>query len=305
MKNLLIIIFLCFCSSLTFSQEIVVSSRPRGSGDPILGNAKSNNKTDETFDASIRCYYTFSQTNANTGKLIRTDTMALLVGDTQSKFYNPAKYSRDSIFASILSNLNMSEIRSVSVVKNQDLGDLSSGPGETSSISSNDGESYQIVKDRNTNSLLFHDYFEMSKDSYGYNDKPVFSWKISQDTASILGYPCQKATVNFRGRTYTAWFSTDIPINDGPWKFMGLPGLILKISDSKDLFGFELIGIENIAEPIAVQIHKAKYECNHKQFEGMKKKQGGGMQININNGNIIIASAPGKYNYNPIELEIK
>ena len=297
MKNLFIIISLCFCSSLTFSQEVIVI----GSG----SMRTKDNKPGEIFDASIRCYYTFSQTNAKTGKLIRLDTMALLVGDTQSKFYSPARYTRDSIFDSVLSNMDPSTIRSISIITDNSIGDLSTGPGETSSVSSNDGETYQIVKDRNTNSLLFYDYFGMSKDSYGYKDNPVFSWKISQDTASVLGYPCQKASINFRGRTYTAWFSTDIPINDGPWKFMGLPGLILKISDSKNLFGFELIGIENIAEPLAIQIPKAKYDCNHKQFEGMKKKQGGGMQINVNNGNIIIASTPGKYNYNPIELEIK
>lgn len=34
------------------------------------------------------------------------------------------------------------------------------------------------------------------------------------------------ATTQFRGLTYTAWFALDIPINEGPWKFHGLPGLI-------------------------------------------------------------------------------
>jgi len=298
MKNLLVALLLCCYSSLAFSQEVVVVSSSRRTN-------LNDDKSAKTFNASIRCYYTFSQANEKTEKMIRIDTMALLIGDTQSKFYNPAKYTRDSIFGSILSNVNPNTIQSVSVMKDASLGDLSSRPGETSSTNSNDGESYQIIKNRNTNSLYLYDYFGMSSDSYGYNDKPVFSWKISQDTASILGYPCQKATADFRGRTYTAWFSTDIPINDGPWKFMGLPGLILKINDSKNLFGFELIGIENITESYAVQIPKARYDCNHKQFEGMKQKQGGGMQINVNGGNIIIASAPGKYEYNPIELNIK
>ena len=46
-------------------------------------------------------------------------------------------------------------------------------------------------------------------------------------------YKCKKATTNFRGRDYIAWFSEDIPINDGPFKFNGLPGLIVEIYDTE------------------------------------------------------------------------
>jgi len=50
--------------------------------------------------------------------------------------------------------------------------------------------------------------------SYVYN---------SDDTLTVAGYVCQKATCLFRGRDYTAWFSNDIPISNGPWKFGGFP----------------------------------------------------------------------------------
>lgn len=53
-----------------------------------------------------------------------------------------------------------------------------------------------------------------------------------------------KATCTFRGREYTAWFCVDIPISNGPWKFGGLPGLILKVYDKDHLFVFESIEIE-------------------------------------------------------------
>ncbi|MDR1371010.1 MAG: GLPGLI family protein [Dysgonamonadaceae bacterium] len=303
MKKLSIILILCSYTTWLSSQVV-----EQGNGTTRIVSSRQSKNTsndkEEAFDVSIRCYYTFTQANKATGKIIRIDTMALLIGNNQSKFYNPAKYARDSTFVSIMQTLNPSTIRSISVMKDANIGDLSDGPGETSSTDSNDGESYQIIKDRNTNSLSYVDYVGMQSDTYGYDDKLKLSWQINQDTTSILGYPCLKATVDFRGRTYTAWFSTDIPINDGPWKFMGLPGLILKISDTNNLFRFEMIGVENIAESTSIRIPKIKYECNRKQFEGMKKKQSGGMQININGGNIIIAQSPGNYNYNPIELDL-
>lgn len=304
MKRLfLYIFFVSYCISSLFSQTAVIGSGSMQS--KTQSNNKSEEKEIETFEVSIKCYYSFSQKDKE-GQLIRVDTMALLIGDNKSKFYNPAKYERDSIFSSIMNNLDPRTIQSISVLKDGSAGDLSNGPGKTSASSSNDGESYQIFKERAKSSLLYIDYTEMPSQKYKYEDKVAdLSWKISQDTSTILGYDCQKATVNFRGREYTSWFSSEIPINDGPWKFMGLPGLILKINDTNSLFCYELVGIENFDSPVSIEIPKTRYDCTRKQFEGLKKKQAGGMQINVNGGNIIIAPASGHYNYNPIELESK
>lgn len=81
---------------------------------------------------------------------------------------------------------------------------------------------------------------------------PTQNWFIGSETQDILGYQCQKATCKFRGRNYTAWFTTEIPLCYGPWKFGGLPGLILKVYDEKKEFVFHCVGIERPKSAIRI-----------------------------------------------------
>lgn len=73
---------------------------------------------------------------------------------------------------------------------------------------------------------------------------PQLDWEISSETKKIGNFTCQMATTEFRGRNYTAWFTTDIPISDGPWKFSGLPGMILEVSSDDGQYAFLFKSIE-------------------------------------------------------------
>jgi GLPGLI family protein len=76
---------------------------------------------------------------------------------------------------------------------------------------------------------------------YYYQEKrPTIDWQIKEDTATILGYLCQKAVGIFSGKTYEVWFTEEIPISNGPDKFGGLPGLIFRIEDSEKKISFRL-----------------------------------------------------------------
>ena len=55
----------------------------------------------------------------------------------------------------------------------------------------------------------------------------------------ISGFKCQKATTEFRGRTYEAFFSSEIAPRGGPWKFDGLPGLIISVKSTDSYFVIE------------------------------------------------------------------
>lgn len=80
---------------------------------------------------------------------------------------------------------------------------------------------------------------------------PSLEWNFSdEETDSIIGYDCRKATVEFAGRSYTAWFTPEIPLPFGPYKFGGLPGLILKLEDDERQFVWAAVGFERDNTPI-------------------------------------------------------
>lgn len=88
---------------------------------------------------------------------------------------------------------------------------------------------YKVTKDYPDFKVCLHQ--RMSVDNYkiSEDEKPV--WKILSETQKIGEYSAQKATTDFGGRHWIAWFSTDLPFQDGPYKFYGLPGLIVKLED--------------------------------------------------------------------------
>lgn len=135
-------------------------------------------------------------------------------------------------------------------------------------------------------------------------DIPAIEWSIENDTTTVIGYLCQKATCYFRGRNYTAWFTTDIPISNGPWKFGGLPGLILKIYDNDKLYTFECIKIENGNFTIRKYDHiKDNKNVNRQKLLKLQKK------LNENYLRIVGAVSlngkkmPDPVSYEPLELE--
>ncbi|WP_395064680.1 GLPGLI family protein [Flavobacterium sp.] len=64
------------------------------------------------------------------------------------------------------------------------------------------------------------------------DDNYKINWTITKNTKYVLSYICQEAVGSFRGREYKAYFLKDIPISNGPFKFDGLPGLILEVQST-------------------------------------------------------------------------
>lgn len=74
-----------------------------------------------------------------------------------------------------------------------------------------------------------------------YKEPVIKNWKLVDETKIINTITCKKAEVNFKGRNWIAWYSSKIPFQYGPMKFSGLPGLIIKITDDKGDYDFELV----------------------------------------------------------------
>ncbi|WP_456438988.1 GLPGLI family protein [Psychroserpens sp.] len=81
-------------------------------------------------------------------------------------------------------------------------------------------------------------------------DNYTIDWKVEDEYTSVLGYRCQKATCEFRGRSFEAFFTSEIPYNDGPYKFDGLPGLILMVSSLDGALKIKAKLITNVEEDV-------------------------------------------------------
>lgn len=85
-----------------------------------------------------------------------------------------------------------------------------------------------VEKEANAESLSVYD---QKSDELCQYSEPLseISWEIVSDSIkNILGFECIKATTDYHGRQWIAWFAPEIPVQDGPWKLHGLPGLIME-----------------------------------------------------------------------------
>lgn len=104
--------------------------------------------------------------------------------------------------------------------------------------------SFSVEKSYPDYKVLF--FNQLDVDYYKVKDQRKLDWKILPEKEKIGEFNAQKASVNFAGRKWTAWFVPDLPIQDGPYKFYGLPGMIIKVEDNTQSHSFVLKGIKKI-----------------------------------------------------------
>ena len=69
----------------------------------------------------------------------------------------------------------------------------------------------------------------------------IMKWELTDEKTDIVNLSCSSAVTTFRGRKYKAFYSNKILVSDGPWKFFGLPGLIIKIESLDGSYSYEAI----------------------------------------------------------------
>ena len=178
------------------------------------------------------CKYSYEFLQDSTNKnSIRNDQMYLQIGSHLSKFTCATFFILDSAlylvdgkhldFQTSIAQVS----KSINGLKNSTL------------------SSYRIYKNYPGKGLI--SFNALDDQYYKVDQKMKMNWKlVTQKDTVISGYPCQMACTTYAGRDWVAWYSPHIPLADGPYKFNGLPGLILKISDTKNLHCFTLNAIK-------------------------------------------------------------
>ena len=100
---------------------------------------------------------------------------------------------------------------------------------------------------------------------------PDCGWELTDGERTILGYACRRAACTFRGRNYEAWYTPEIAVSCGPWKFGGLPGLILAVRDAAGVLELEATGVEQRVEPICMT-DRNYMKTNRKKYLELKQK---------------------------------
>jgi GLPGLI family protein len=223
---------------------------------------------------------------------IKTENAYLDISPEKSVFYSENRIKRDSIMQATF----------------QSGGARSFNRDQMENLRSN--INYSIEKDKKNQKTTFKD--RIGRDVYTYEEDRPLNWKISSETTKIGEYKVQKAETDFGGRKWTAWFTTDLPYQDGPYKFGGLPGLIVKAEDDKGEYSFDLMKNYKIADfPTlnqfgnTIKVKRGDYVKQQKKFQEdpmsfMTQGGGGGpMRIGGGGGN---RGGGGGGNQNPADM---
>ncbi|SDD30083.1 GLPGLI family protein [Algoriphagus faecimaris] len=124
---------------------------------------------------------------------------------------------------------------------------------------------YKVLKSGEDGDI--RQYRKLFKNEYVFSEpSDNLAWKFTDGAKEILGFDCQLARVSYSGREYFAWFTPEIPFNDGPYIFGGLPGLILELYDADCHYNFKLVGVENREVDFSKQLSDKAIEIDKFRF---------------------------------------
>lgn len=223
MKKISLAITLCLVSFLTsFAQNVQVI---RINGGSMSGSSLSNVEKKEIGKAAMEFMYDYRYLKDTTDVTSEsTDRMILQVGYGLSKFSSYRTMQIDSL-------LRVSTADQIEANPDRYIG----------------GETYSIYKNYPTGKFTMTD--KIATDWFLVEElTPEQQWTLTDETKEILGYKCKSAKCSFRGRDYTAYYTDEIPVADGPWKFGGLPGFIMEVCDAGNQYSFTCVGINSKAD---------------------------------------------------------
>ena len=189
--------------------------------------------------AQFWAVYKFSyKTAPEQSEFESVDWIYLDMGNKVTKFYSRYGEIRDSIKNDAFKN-GLSAWEVLELIKGYPR-------------SSNTPAYYQFYDEKKTRTTIEY------MDGYiGEEQMSMPDWTLHEDTATISGYLCKRATTHYRGRDWEVYYTSEIPLNRGPWKLWGLPGLITRATDADHYFLFEMETFKRLINPVPIiYIHR-------------------------------------------------
>jgi len=243
----------------------------------------------------IKCNYKFTcQPDSNNSTNLISENMLLLIGNKNSHFIAEKLVGRDrTIYEAFKKSMGTGELVSFRELPRP-------------------YNNYQIYKNFETNEITTYD--RIYGDPFFYTEnKEMFDWYLTSQQDTINGYLCQMATTFFAGREYIAWFTPEINISEGPYKFSGLPGLIIKIEDTKAHYLFELqtltkvMDVENITLPFSsenyIEVTRDDFYKTRKHTAENLREIAKNTGFQVSEGQMELSMENAKKRNNPIELK--
>lgn len=200
----------------------------------------------ENLRADIKVGYTYHETfvRGSDGIIKRDIPFVLLANKDLSKFYSPATEFKDSLNSTPQGRAVSKQIFDAAATKYI----------QTKDRSAMDAVVYRtflyIFRSIRDNEMKLYDKYGSIERGYYSEPLDEIQWEIGDSTKIVLGYECVTASANYHGRQWTAWFAPEIPMQEGPWKLTGLPGLILEAKESTGQHSFVATRLEKTNEEI-------------------------------------------------------
>ena len=204
----------------------------------------------------VECHYQLRfQPDSLDPERILEEPMVLHIGQKVSSFLNYNRYLSSQALKEVTSRADFNRVLN-------------------ESLASNRSERFapHVFKNHPEGKITTHDRVFM--DSFEY-EEPLypFEWKLTGESEQWEGYAVQQAMTHYGGREWLAWFAPEIPFSDGPYKFGGLPGLILRLYDTRQHYVFELISLTPLELPGEIEISAShRLRTTRKRFWEAERK---------------------------------
>ena len=190
------------------------------------GNAQ-NSSVESQCEPQYECVYSYTIN----GSVQETYTTVLQLGKEFCRFYDYTAYAVDSL--SFVPDVSEEEISKYNDIRR-------------TSLFFFDSEVWQNIP---ADAMTV--YMEVSPNRMSFQeDLGEMNWTLEDGNETICGYVCNKASTTYGGRKWTVWYAPDIASSAGPWKFNGLPGLVLAASDQESQHEFRAIACRKGVTPV-------------------------------------------------------